>query len=283
MNIKETEKITGISKQNIRFYESNGLLKPKRNQDNNYREYDENDVILLNKIKLLRKLDFSITEISHMIQSNEIKDVESHINLLKEKLEEYNSMISVCEILKNEDDFDKLDYGKYLGLIEQREKNGNKFNAFLDDFKKYDKYERLKEFTFFPDNMCVTKEEFTDSLLKFAKGKKLDIIITKESSSPEFTIDGIPYTATRYTGRFGAYCICKIKDESYLPKLKVSQKKKILFKFLSSVLPMLLIFIIISIPMLVSSAPLWLKLLLVLGELSVFLAYTVIYSKNVLN
>lgn len=40
MNIKETEKITGISKQNIRFYESNGLLKPKRNQDNNYREYD---------------------------------------------------------------------------------------------------------------------------------------------------------------------------------------------------------------------------------------------------
>lgn len=25
MNIKETEKITGISKQNIRFYESNGL------------------------------------------------------------------------------------------------------------------------------------------------------------------------------------------------------------------------------------------------------------------
>lgn len=283
MNIKEIEKMTGISKQNIRFYESNGLLKPKRNKDNNYREYDENDVVLLNKIKLLRKLDFSITEISHMIQSNEIKDVESHISLLKDKLEEYNSMISVCEILKNEDDFDKLDYGKYLGLIEQREENGNKFNSFLDDFKKYDKYERLKKFTFFPDNMCVTKEEFTDSLLKFANEKKLDIIITKESLSPEFTIDGIPYTATRYTGRFGAYVICEIKDESYLPKLKVTHKKKILFKFLSRVLPMLLIFIIISIPILVSSGTFWLKLLLVLGELSVFSAYTVIYSKNVLN
>lgn len=35
MNIKEIEKMTGISKQNIRFYESNGLLKPKRNKDIN--------------------------------------------------------------------------------------------------------------------------------------------------------------------------------------------------------------------------------------------------------
>ena len=44
MNISEIEKITGISKQAIRFYEKEGLISPKRNQDNQYREYDENDV-----------------------------------------------------------------------------------------------------------------------------------------------------------------------------------------------------------------------------------------------
>ncbi|MBM6695155.1 MerR family transcriptional regulator, partial [Pseudoflavonifractor capillosus] len=34
MNIKEAEKLTGISKRNIRFYEQKGMLHPARNQDN---------------------------------------------------------------------------------------------------------------------------------------------------------------------------------------------------------------------------------------------------------
>ncbi|MDE7318096.1 MAG: MerR family transcriptional regulator, partial [Lachnospiraceae bacterium] len=43
MNIQELEKRTGITKQNIRFYERKGLLCPKRNTANNYREYTEED------------------------------------------------------------------------------------------------------------------------------------------------------------------------------------------------------------------------------------------------
>ena len=34
MNIKDVEKATGISKQNIRFYEKSGLLQPRRNEEN---------------------------------------------------------------------------------------------------------------------------------------------------------------------------------------------------------------------------------------------------------
>lgn len=37
MNIKEVEKITGLTKANIRFYEEEGLVQPKRNEQNNYR------------------------------------------------------------------------------------------------------------------------------------------------------------------------------------------------------------------------------------------------------
>ena len=39
MNIAEVEKLTGMSKQTIRFYEKEGLVSPKRNQENQYREY----------------------------------------------------------------------------------------------------------------------------------------------------------------------------------------------------------------------------------------------------
>lgn len=47
MNINELEKRTSITKQNIRFYEKRGLLNPSRNTVNNYREYTEADVEIL--------------------------------------------------------------------------------------------------------------------------------------------------------------------------------------------------------------------------------------------
>ena len=60
MNINELERLTGITKQNIRFYEKKELLHPIRNSTNNYREYSEDDLTTLKTIKLLRKLDFSL-------------------------------------------------------------------------------------------------------------------------------------------------------------------------------------------------------------------------------
>lgn len=54
MLIREVEERCGISKKNIRFYEQQGLLQPKRNASN-YREYEEADLIVLKKIILLRK------------------------------------------------------------------------------------------------------------------------------------------------------------------------------------------------------------------------------------
>ena len=56
MKINEIEKIVGISKKNIRFYEDQGLLSPARNRENGYREYGQEDLVILQKIKFLRKL-----------------------------------------------------------------------------------------------------------------------------------------------------------------------------------------------------------------------------------
>lgn len=67
MLIHEVEERCGISKKNIRFYEQQGLLQPKRNASN-YREYEEDDIIVLKKIILLRKLDFSLDEIWQILQ-----------------------------------------------------------------------------------------------------------------------------------------------------------------------------------------------------------------------
>ncbi len=55
MTIKELEERTGLSRANIRFYEKEGLLSPLR-RENGYREYTEEDVQTLQRIKLLRSL-----------------------------------------------------------------------------------------------------------------------------------------------------------------------------------------------------------------------------------
>ena len=59
MTIKELEQRTGVTRTNIRFYESQGLLCTKR-LDNGYRDYSGEDVRTLEKILLLRALRLDI-------------------------------------------------------------------------------------------------------------------------------------------------------------------------------------------------------------------------------
>lgn len=44
MKIYQVEELVGITKKNIRFYEEQKLLCPKRNPENDYREYSLEDV-----------------------------------------------------------------------------------------------------------------------------------------------------------------------------------------------------------------------------------------------
>ena len=62
MNIKEMEERSGLPRSGIRFYESEGLLSPARSA-NGYRDYSESDLETLLKIKRLRALGLTLSEI----------------------------------------------------------------------------------------------------------------------------------------------------------------------------------------------------------------------------
>lgn len=55
MTIKEIETLSGLPRANIRYYESEGLIAPKR-AENGYREYSQADAEVLLRVKLLRAL-----------------------------------------------------------------------------------------------------------------------------------------------------------------------------------------------------------------------------------
>ena len=55
MTIKEIETLSGLPRANIRYYESEGLIAPKRSE-NGYREYSQADAEVLLRVKLLQAL-----------------------------------------------------------------------------------------------------------------------------------------------------------------------------------------------------------------------------------
>ncbi len=145
MNINEVEKVTNISKYNIRFYEKIGLIKPKRNKANDYRDYSDIDIETLEKIKLFRLLSFSIEEIERILKTGKIANVTEHINSLNSQIESLSGAVKVCERLKDESAIQDLDTKSYLNEIKKLENEGSHFNNFKDDFKAYLNY---KDFVF---------------------------------------------------------------------------------------------------------------------------------------
>lgn len=66
MRINEVERIVGMSKKSIRYYEEEGLLCPARENGNGYRSYSDADVRTLQTIRLLRRLSIPVDEIRRL-------------------------------------------------------------------------------------------------------------------------------------------------------------------------------------------------------------------------
>ena len=101
MNIAEVEKLTGMSKQTIRFYEKEGLVSPKRNQENQYREYDENDIKQLKLIYVLRKTGLSVEDISRVLKDEiSMRDaINARRAKIVEERKEQDKLLDFCDSL----------------------------------------------------------------------------------------------------------------------------------------------------------------------------------------
>lgn len=137
MLINEVKYKVGLTKKSIRYYESEGLLKPKRNSNNDYREYDENDLKDLKLIKFLRNLNISVREIKKL-KNKEISLKEcmrDRIKLIENTEKEFLKIKNMCEdIIDNNLEFDNIDITKYSEEMNVINKRG----VHLLDFKKND-------------------------------------------------------------------------------------------------------------------------------------------------
>ena len=127
MLINEVENVVGLSKKSIRYYEENGLLSPKRKEENGYRIYTDDDIHKLKVIKFLRELDVPIRELNLLNEGKLTLEecLRMRIDKIKEVEEKFLTVKSLCEeIIKEKLDYNDIDIDKYFINIRVLNKEG---------------------------------------------------------------------------------------------------------------------------------------------------------------
>ncbi|WP_274308632.1 MerR family transcriptional regulator [Solibacillus daqui] len=96
--IGEIAKITKVSTRMLRHYEKERLLNPAVNEENGYRQYTEEDIDTIEKIKRLRKYHYSIAEIQTIFE----KGLYHSPGIYKEKLDQLNGVVEEYQQLIDE-------------------------------------------------------------------------------------------------------------------------------------------------------------------------------------
>lgn len=138
MTIKEVEEKTGLARSNIRFYEKEGLLNPKRSAVSGYRDYTEEDVLTLNRIKFLRMLDMPIRTIQECLEGRmELAEaLEAQEAVYQEQMEQIHRNQLLCR------QFREMDGGAEelsMELLMEVCGDGGVCAIYLENLKKQDR------------------------------------------------------------------------------------------------------------------------------------------------
>jgi len=111
MNIGEASNRSGVSAKMIRYYEGVGLLPSAARRPNGYRDYGDQDVVVLQFVRRTRDLGFSLDEVSALLAlwsnkkrpSRDVKLMaEKHIADLEHRITEMRTVMKTLrELAKN--------------------------------------------------------------------------------------------------------------------------------------------------------------------------------------
>lgn len=91
----------GISKRTIKYYEEIGILKSYREEGSNYRVYDQSSLDRLEKILILRRLNFTINDICQILASDNKRAQEIFQDKLESIRDEINALTALQSIVKS--------------------------------------------------------------------------------------------------------------------------------------------------------------------------------------
>lgn len=135
MTSKELEEALGMTRANIRFYEREGLLAPAR-QENGYRDYSEEDLATLRKIKLLRQLQFDLSDIRALQIGEKVLTaaLTEREAAFTRDMADLEAARALCRQMEAEGaGYGDMDAAKYLGELERLSREGTRFPTLQAD------------------------------------------------------------------------------------------------------------------------------------------------------
>lgn len=98
--VKKLAKLSGVSIRTLRFYDEIGLLKPAYYGDNNYRYYEEEQLLQLQQILFYRELGFPLHDIHEVLASDnfdKIDALKSHKQILEQDLDRKKELLKTID------------------------------------------------------------------------------------------------------------------------------------------------------------------------------------------
>ena len=120
MTIKEIETLSGLPRANIRYYEAEGLITPRR-AENGYRDYSQADADTLLRIKLLRALGLTIEQLKTLACGEAALDavLADRLQAMQQEQHALGRAEQVAEQLRQAKvDYQTLDAERYLAELE---------------------------------------------------------------------------------------------------------------------------------------------------------------------
>ena len=98
--VKKLAQLSGVSARTLRFYDEIGLLAPAFYGDNQYRYYEEDQLLMLQQILFFRELGMPLSDIGRILSSDDFDKIESlqtHKSILQSGLERTETLITTID------------------------------------------------------------------------------------------------------------------------------------------------------------------------------------------
>ncbi len=130
--VNKLAKLSGVSVRTLHFYDEIGLLKPAYYGENNYRYYEETQLLMLQQILFYRELGFQLNDIQRIISGHDFDKVaalESHRKTLEKNLSQTQQLIETVDKtiahLRGEEKM--KDEELYYGFDSEKQKEHEKY------------------------------------------------------------------------------------------------------------------------------------------------------------
>lgn len=231
MNTKLVEELTGISRQNIRYYERMGLLHPARSNENSYRDYTKEDVEQLQMIKMLRMLDMPIEEIQSVFAEGTIQDaLEKQRVALQSKKKELQAAVIMCDRIIKADNPERH-VEQFLNEMEYMQYKDGGFAQFINDYKQVACAAKQRQFSFYVYRTLHKEQHIWEELEVYAKENNLKL--ERVSNRPlTVRVEGIEYdVCIMHTRMFkekipASIILCKMSNPSQALDAKIPHKRR---------------------------------------------------------